>query len=43
MNIWKYKLVTESGELISRHKTLEKATLAKTYCKTCVNAVIKSI
>lgn len=39
--IFKYALITPDGEIISRHKNLEKATLAAKYCKTCVPTIIK--
>jgi hypothetical protein len=41
--IWKYALLNELGETISRHKSMEKANTAKLYCKTCKTPVIVEI
>ena len=40
--IFKYELINEQGETISRHKSLEKATLTAKYCRSC-NPTIKEI
>jgi len=33
--IFKYELINEQGETISRHKSYEKALQAQKYCKSC--------
>lgn len=39
MIIFKFKLIDENGNTISRHKSLEKALLAKRYCKSCMPTI----
>lgn len=37
--IFTHALYTPNGQLISRHKSLEKATQAAKYCKTCIPTI----
>ena len=37
--IFKYELINNKGETISRHKSLDKAMQAQKYCKTCLPTI----